>query len=112
MMKKDVFYSKLKHWLESNGISAIKVIAPVKPLDMIHIDKSRIKSCDGFMFNGNKLFQDLKVFIDVNDNILGLSIGQFSPSLIMVLNMTKEFCGLPFSNIRKRNDDNIHELYC
>ena len=58
MMKKDVFYSKLKHWLESNGISAIKVIAPVKPLDMIHIDKSRIKSCDGFMFNGNKLFQD------------------------------------------------------
>ena len=64
------------------------------------------------MFNGNKLFQDLKVFIHVNDNILGLSIGQLSPSLIMVLNMTKEFCGLPFSNIRKRNDDNIHELYC
>lgn len=111
-MKTDVFYSKFKQWLELNGIDAIKMVASVTSSDMIKIDKSRIKSCDILQFNGNRLFRNLKVYIDESNNIVGLSVGQPSAMMLMVLMETRDFLGLPYREVIKRQDDNILDLYC
>ena len=111
-MEADIFYSKFKQWLESNGIGAIKMVASVTSSDMTKIDKTRIKSCDIFQFNGNRLFRNLKVYIDESNSIVGLSVGQPSAMMAMVLMGKHDFLGLPYREVIKRQDDNILDLYC